>query len=501
MKENTNKAIAINSIVLYVKMVLTMACSVFSVRFALQALGVVDYGLYSVLGGIISFIAIFNTIMVATSNRFIAVAIGKGDIEEANQQFNLTLLIHGCIAVATFLIAFPIGNWYIHHFINYDGDISKAVMVFNISITASIISFVGIPYNGLLMAKERFIVFSAVDVLAHLANLIVSYILIFHFEQKLLIYTLNLAFFHVFTVAVYALYCRYHFYEIIKIKLVKEWSRYKEILGFSLWVSIGAIAMVGRNQGAALLVNGFFNTVMNTAMGIANNIVKYVGIFSQNVTQPMLPQITKSYAAKNTKRTDELLLMSTKYAFLLMLLASSPFLVAPEWLLNLWLGKVPPYANVFLVLMIIDNLVQSLNSGISNIIFASGKIKLYQIVTSLLNVLSIIIGFLVLQTGAAAFSLIIVYIIMSAFRVVAIQVILHKTLDYNNRIIIIGSYLPCLTICVFFFPVTVYKPHIPEVMWLLLSFMYLCMLVVLIGLNKQERALLFSKLLKKVSRS
>ena len=321
MKENTNKAIAVNSFILYIRMILTTICSILTTRYALQALGVVDFGLYSLLGGVISFVTIFNTIMLSTSNRFIAVAIGKGCVQDANEQFNVNLVVHLIIAIVTAIIALPMGDWYIHTYVNYDGDITNAIMVYNISIAASIFSFVGVPYRGLLMAKEKFIVFSSADVLVHVGKLLAAYSLLFFFEEKLFVYTFAIAIFTVIPVVVYVLYCYKHYAEITKLKLVKDKGKYKKVTSFSLWVSVGAVATIGKNQGATMLVNAFFNTIMNTAMGIANSICVYANMFSQNIIQPMAPQLTKSYAAQDYKRTDDLLLMSTKYAFLLMLLA------------------------------------------------------------------------------------------------------------------------------------------------------------------------------------
>lgn len=493
MKENANKTIAINSVILYSRMIVTSICSIFTTRFALQALGINDFGLYSLLGGIISFISIFNTIMLSTSNRFIAVAIGNGDTEQINIQFNVNFIVHFFIAICTLIIAFPIGKWYIYNYVNYDGDIANALMVFNISVSASIISFIGVPYNGLLMAKERFIVFSSVDVVAHIGKLVIAYFLITHFGNKLLVYTLFLAFFTVLPVFWNGLYCWRNYYDIIKFRFVKDRDKYKEVASFSAWVSVGAIATIGKNQGAAVLVNAFFNTVMNTAMGVANSICSYIMLFSQNVTQPMAPQITKSYASGNINRTNELLLMSTKYSFLLTLIASSPFLMEPEWILRVWLGQVPPYATIFLLLMAIDNLVLSLNSGIANLIFASGHIKVYQIVTSLLNVLSIVFGYLVLKVGFQAYTLIIAYIIMSVIRVVAVQLILHKTLSYNNRSIIIKSYLPSLFVVLLFSPFYLLKNHLHPFVSIVSSLLYLIILVFVVGFSKNERSLILAK--------
>ncbi len=495
MKENTNKAIFVNSVVLYVKMIITVISAIFTTRFALQALGVVDYGLYALLGGIVSFIVIFNTIMIRSSQRFIAVAIGKGDMRDANLQFNVNMVIHILIAAVTILLAYPIGGWYIHGFVNYDGDISNAVMVFNISVTASVISFVGVPYNALLLAKEKFIVFSGISIVFQLCKLLMAYLLTIYFEDKLFVYTCSLAILTLLPYIVYVIYCHRYYYDIVKWKFVRNYKRYKEVLSFSIWVSVGAFAMIGKNQGAALLVNIFFNTVMNTALGIANTIGAFINMFAQNVTQPMAPQITKSFAANNFERMDQLLLMSTKYAFLLMLLASSPFLIDPEWILQLWLGQVPPYAAVFLTLMIIDCLVMSLNDGISNAIFASGKIKSYQIVTSLLNIISICFGFVVLYFGSPAYYLLVVYIIFTIVRVIAVQIILHNVLNYDNRKIVYGSYIPSLMVVALFVPFLfidtgIFHPIIRQICFIC----YLMSLIFMIGLNRAEKSYLFTKL-------
>lgn len=487
MRENTNRAIAYNSVILYGKMAITTICALLTTRFALKALGVVDYGLYSVLGGIISFISIFNTIMLSTSNRFIAVAIGKGNKDEANEQFNVNLSIHVAIALLALIIAIPVGLWYIPRYVNYSGPLSNSMMVYFISIIGCVVSFVGVPYNGLLMAKEKFIVFSMVEVVAHLLKLMVAWLLISHFEHKLFLYTITMAILTGAHTLVYIVYCRHYYKEIIRIRIVHNREMYKRVFGFSSWVAVGAVAQVGKNQGAALLVNAFFDTVMNTAMGIAASINAYVSMFAQNITQPMAPQITKSYAAGNRKRTDELLIMSTKYSFLLTLLIGSLFLASPEWLLQLWLGEVPPYATVFLVLFIIDNLILSLNAGVQNIIFASGKLGLYQISVSALNVLSVVLGFFVLRGGAAAYYLTVSYIIVSVIKFFVIQWVLHRTLDYNNSILWRYSYLPCLFIVILFIPVLLIPLSIHPLMKIALSTTYLVLLELAFGLNKEER--------------
>ena len=500
MQENTNKAIAFNSLVLYAKMGITTVCALLTTRFALKALGFVDFGLYAVLGGIISFISIFNTIMLSTSNRFIAVAIGKGNVNEANKQFNVNLLVHVAIAILALIIAYPVGAWYIPRYVNYDGPLSNAMMVYVISIIGSIISFVAVPYNGLLMAKEKFIVFSVVDVVSHIIRLVIAWLLVYYYENKLFIYTLTMAVMTAMPLLVYFIYCSNHYPEIVRIRFVRDKQMYKSVFNFSAWVGFGAVAYVARNQGAALIVNAFFNTIMNTAMGVASSINSYVSLFAQNVTQPMSPQITKSYAAGNMKRTDELLIMSTKYSYLLTLLVGSIFLIAPEWLLMIWLGEVPPYATLFLTLFIIDNLILSLNSGIANIIFASGKIGLYQIASSVLNIFSIVLGYIVLKGGAQAYYLVVAYIIVSIIRFFVIQWTLKRSLQYNSRVLWEQSYLPSLLTTVLFVPILFIPLNSHIAVKLILSFFYLCIIEWFVGLNSNERSRLTTFVKAKITR-
>ena len=487
MKENTNRAIAGNALILYAKMGINTVCALLTTRFALQALGVVDYGLYSVLGSIISFIGILNTIMVSSSNRFIAVALGKGDNIEVNKQFNVCLSIHLLIALIALILALPVGEWYIHRYINYSGDINNASMVFSISIIGSIISFIGVPYNGLLMAKEKFMVFSFADVLSHIVRLCIAYLLVNHFNHKLFVYTVTLAAMTAMPTLIYIFYCRKKYSELVRIKFVREKVRYKEIFGFSSWVALGAVATVGKNQGASLLVNLFFSTVMNAAMGIASTVNGYVGLFAHNITQPMEPQITKSYVAGNIHRTEELMIMSTKYCFLLTLLLGSLFIICPDWLLSLWLRDVPPYASTFLVLFIIDNVVQSLNSGVKNIIFANGNIKLYQLSGTLINLMSVIIAYFVLSLGGPAYSLVIVYICMSVIRFFVYQWVLHRVLNYKNRDLWKHSYLPSFSIVLLFTPSVLIINNIHPCIKLLICLTYLIGLEWGLGLNKQEK--------------
>ena len=481
---------------MYARMGINTILALFTTRYALQALGIADYGLFSVLGGIISFMGIFNTIMLSTCNRFIAVAIGKGDPQGINRTFNVNLTIFLGCALILVLLAVTIGDWYVRNKINYTGPRENVLLVYYFSVFGAIFSTLGTPYNGLLIAKERFFLFSFVDVALHVLRFGVVLSLVFFFENKLFIYTLLQASTISIPPLIYWFYCKHKFPTIIQFQIVKDKTAYIETLTFSGWVSVGAFASVVRSQAAALLVNAFFNTLMNTALGIANSLNHYVTLFANSLTQPMQPQITKSYAAGDYSRTDSLLAMSIKLSFLLMLFIGIPFFVGAEWLINLWLGQVPTYAVSFTLLLILDNIVQSFNSGISLVLFADGKIKLYQIVINLLRILAVVAGYFVLKLGTSPEALFVTYIVFSVLIVFATQWCLKKTLNYNLRGLFKKAYLPSLLTIVCIFPILLIPDSVNPPVRIVISLIYYVVIVFLVGLNKTERGLVLNKFFK-----
>lgn len=500
MQENTNKAIAINSIILYVRMVITAVCAILTTRYALIALGVSDFGLFSLLGGIISFVLIFNTIMLSTTNRFIAVALGKGDIKEANEQFNVNLVIHIFLAIITLGIAIPVGDWYISNYVNYDGAIDTAIWVYRISICGSVLSFIGVPYNGLLMAKEKFLVFCSTDVISHVLKLIVAYLLMFYFDNKLQIYTITQAILTAYPTYVFAHYCYQHYKDITHFIFVRDVKKYLSVFSFSGWVAYGAVATVGKNQGAAILVNVFFNTVMNTALGVANNINAYLQMFAQNIANPIAPQLTKSYAAGDMERCNKLLVLSTKLSFLVMLIISTPFLVEPDWLLTLWLGESPEFASQFLILLIIDALASSLYLGVSNVVFASGKIAIYQLSANTLRLLSVAFAYMILKAGGEAYSLIYAYILFTVIIFFVGQMVLKYILNFNIKELCVRSYLPSVLVATISLPVFIFSLKLHPLMNMSLAFCYVSIVTLFVGFNREERSYFYKSIQKFLKR-
>ena len=488
MQENTNKAIAINTVISYTQLGISIITGLLSTRFALKALGVDDFGLFSVVGSIISFVAIVNSIMLSTSNRFIAVAIGKGSIKEVNEQFNINLSLHVAFAVIVLLLSFPLGKWYIINYVNYDGDIENVIKLFNITMIGSVIASIGVPYNGVLIAKERFLFFSIVNVIRNVSKLLLSYLLIYYFSDKLLIYGIGLSVLEAAPTLIFYLYCSLWLRDIVELHIVKRWDKYREMLAFSVWVGYGALASIARSSGSALIINLFFTTAMNAALGIANTISAVLRNFSTNVTKSIAPQITKSYASGNIERSEKLVCLASKLSFMIMFFISTPFLIAPEFVFSLWLDETPDYVIIFTVLIIIEMLVGVLNAGVPDIVFANGNIKWYQIIESTLLIMSVLGGYFVLSLGAPVYYYFIVYIVFSLFVLVIRQILLQKIVKINSWRLIKESFIPSGIIFILYLPILFVRLiDVHPIVHILLSYIYVIILLYIVGLRKDEK--------------
>lgn len=494
VSENTNKAIFVNSLILYVRLVIITLLNLLTTRFALKELGVVDYGLYAVLGGLISFITLINTISTGTANRFIAIAIGRGDLDEVKEQFNINLTIQILIAFFIILLAFPLGDIYIYNYVNYDGDITDAVKVFRYTVVGSVISFLGVPYTGLLMAKENFKISSIVEIFCYTLKFLFVLLLLNRFNNKLIAYAIMMAGLTALTTVMYLVYCRITYPAIVKWKFSKSLTKYKEVFLFSMWNSYGVIAYVGKNQGATILVNAFFNTIYNTALGLANTVTSFVNLFSLNITKPISPQITKCYARGNMERCEFLLTLATKCSFFLTLIIATPFFVSPEFIIGIWLGEVPPYTIMFIQLLIIESLIESLNNGIGELVFASGKIAFYQISVNTMRLVGIIIAFFILQSGCPAYSLLYVYIVVAVCVVIIKQIALRMSVDIDVKHLIRSSYIPSISVLIVCIPIVVLINLIPlhPLFKIVLSLISVFITLLFLGFKKDERAYLLT---------
>lgn len=492
MQENSNSILIFNTIVLYARLFIVFVCGLLSTRFALLALGASDFGLFAVVGSVIIFINIINTTMLSTCNRFLTTAIGRGNSVEINEYFNVNYIIQTVIALLTLVVAIPVGLFYIRNYIHYQGNIEQAQLIFIITLVSSAISFWGVSYNSLLMARERFYVFCLADIFCWIFRAGACYLLINHFAPKLFIYTLVVASSTVIPVLINYIYCKIKFSEYVRIKWARDHSKYKEIMSFSTWVGYGAAVQIAREQSIPILLNFFFNTLINAAYAISAQIKSGINMFASNLSKPISPQITKNYASGNRERCNNLMISSSKLSFFAMLIISSPFLVNTDYVLSIWLADVPDNAVIFTRLIIIDCLIGTLNMGIAEFVFASGNIKSYQLWTNTIYLIAILVSYLILRSGATAESILYVMIGGSVLSVIVRQIILHKVFHYDNMILVKGSYLPSLVILILFLPTILLNYILHPLTAIIIAAVWIVFIIYCFGLSKSEKNVLLS---------
>lgn len=399
-----------NTLCLYGKMIVTTIIALYLTRVVLNYLGTNDFGIYSLIGGVISLLSFVNSALMVSSQRYLSVALGEKNYSKVKDIFSSSILIH--IAMAVFLVLlFELCSLFLFdHFLNIAPQrISAAKVVYQLMIVSTIFTVLGVPYNAIINAKEDLWMFSIIESLCALLKL--GIIIIFHLSKSdaLILYTAWIMIVTILNFLFKFVWCKIKYSECSPVSLSIGRNRkiIRQMLGFSGWNAFGTLALIGRNQGAAIVLNLFWGTAINAVYGIANQVNSQLIYFSTMMTTSMAPQIMKSYGEGNTKRMLSLSVFTCKLAFLLSAIFAIPLLIEMNFILKVWLKDVPEYTSIFCTLVVYMFLFMQLTPGLSRAIQATGKIKWYQIITSVLMLLPIPIAILLGHLGGS--NLVILY--------------------------------------------------------------------------------------------
>lgn len=485
-----------NSIILYVRLLITSIIYLFTSRFVIQSLGASDFGLYSVVGSIVVLMVFFNTVMTSTTYRYIAFEMGKGSNGDVKKVFNISLVIHACLAVIVVIFAAILGEFYIHHYLNVEtGKVSDAIFVFRFSILATVFSIMSIPYQGLITAQEKFLVQAAIEVIRSTLGLGAAIILIYYLGNRLRLYAVLTAIVMMVPPLLFFLYSRVKYTEIIQWSFQRDINKYKEMIGFSGWIMIGAGASIGKVQGSALIINSFFGTILNAAFAIANQVNSIVVMFAQSLGQAAIPQITKSYSSGNTNRAMTLVAYISKYTCFLMLMPALPILLETDFLLTLWLGDLPQYTVIFCQLMIFNALIDSISSGIPAIVHATGKIKYFQIILSTTSLLSLPIAYFLFKSGYSPSSILVAFISTAIINVVVRQLLLKNLINFDVISFLRTAYLRIFYVSILVVPLFFIRDIFPEglsrfIIYSIFSICWLLAAIYFVGIESKERSMI-----------
>lgn len=497
-----NTRIIKNSGILYIRLLTTSIIGLIATRILLQSLGVSDFGLYSVVGGIVVMMGFLNTVMVSTTYRYIAFELGKGNLVGVNQIFNISLVIHLSLALLLILFAETLGRFYIQHYLNVPFDrVDDAMFVFRFSVLGAFFSIISIPFQGLITAQEKFLIRASIEIFRSLLRLGAVLIILSYLGNRLRLYSVLMMIVMMTPPILFFLYSRKKYPSIIRWNFQRNIDKYKEMIGFSGWILLGAGASVGKVQGAALIINSFFGTILNASFGIATQINSIVLMFSRNLGQAAIPQITKSYSSGNLERTIQLAFYISKYSFFLMLLPALPILLETDFILGLWLKEVPQYTSVFINLMIINALIEVTYAGIPAAVHATGNIKWFQIILSAISLLSLPAAYILFSLGYPPYSILVTYIVSSIVGIIVRLFLLKTIINFNVKEFIKKSYLKifyvAISVAPLFFIRNLYQESITRFIIIsMLAVIWVLTAVYVVGIEKNEKVTISTILMK-----
>lgn len=416
---SNNKRIAKNTILLYVRMFVMMAVGLFTSRVILDALGASDYGIYNVVGGLVTMFSVLTGAMSVATSRFLTFALGLGDKEQLRKTFVTAVNIHLLIAVAMIVIAEVAGIWFLNHKLNIPADRMEAAnIVLQFSIATFVINLVNVPYSSSIISHERMGIYAYFTLYDVFVKLIIVYALYVSPVDRLVIYALLLCLANLTTQIIYWIYCKRQFEEC-RYSFSLDKTLLKKMFGFIGWAFWGNAAVVAKDQGMTLLLNIFCGTLVNAAQGVANQVNAMVNRFVTNFMTAVNPQITKQYAAGEYESMNRLIIRSTKFSAFLMLVLIVPIIVNIDDLLGLWLVKVPMHTSSFVSLILFYSFVDCFTGGLITGILANGKIKVYEIALTIIYALNIACAYIVLRLGMSPESL---YGLLIFFKVIVLGV-------------------------------------------------------------------------------
>lgn len=357
-----------------------MGVSLYTSRVILNALGVVDYGIYNVVGGLVAMFGILSGSLSGAISRFITFELGKGDFEKLKRIFctsvNIQIIL---IAIITVLME-TVGIWFLNaKMVIPEERLAAANWVFQFSVVTFALNLLSVPYNAVIIAHEKMSAFAYISIINVTLKLIVAFIIAYNPFDKLVYYGLLIMIVGAINRSIYAIYCKRHFDEATY-RMIFDKGLMKEMFGFAGWNFLGTGSGLLRDQGGSILINIFYGPAVNAARGIAMQVNSTVTSFVTSFTTAVNPQITKSYATNDCDYMMKLVFYSAKFSFFIILLIVLPILVSTPYILDLWLKQVPNYSVNFVRLAILFVMSESLAKPLVTLMFATGDIKKYQIV-------------------------------------------------------------------------------------------------------------------------
>lgn len=397
-----------NTIVLYIKIIVSTIVGLYLTRVVLDVLGIEDFGIYNLIAGIIAILAFIESSLMASTQRYLSLAIGQGSNARQRSYFSAGLLIHLAMAILITVILEIIGFFLFDGFLNIPTErLSIAKDIYQLMIFSTFVTIIGIPYNAAINANEDIWFYGLVQIICSVFKLGLIFAFSYAKIDALLLYTIWMVLATILGVVASVVWCfvKYPTTKYLDFSLSSNKQNVKEMLGFTSWNTLGAFAVVCRNQGVSVALNIFFGPAINGVFGIANQIDGQLISFANTLTSSMTPQIVKSQGQDNIERLRTLSVFASKTAFMLSAFLALPLLLELPLILDVWLKEVPPYTEIYCRLVLLTFLVCELYPGLTRGIQAVGVIKWQQIWSSVCVVMPIPMGILLFSLGFVHYSI------------------------------------------------------------------------------------------------
>lgn len=494
-----NKRIAKNTIFLYIRMMVVMLVSLFTSRVILNTLGATDYGIYNVVGGIVTIVSFLNSALGASTSRFLTFALGEKNIQKQKSTFGACLNLHIGIALLVLILGQTVGLWFFYEkMVIPDERMVAAFWVYQFSILTTMVSFTQVPYNASLIAHEEMSIYAYVGLYEAFSRLFIAYLITISPIDNLIFYGLLLLVNTVIVQLFYRWYAVKHFEEC-RFSLVKDKTLYKQLLSYGGWDLFGNLALVCQGEGVNLLLNVFFGPIVNAARAIAFQIQGAVTQFVGNFMTAVRPQVIKNYAEGNVNKMYTLTFYTAKFSYILMLALVVPIIYEIRFILGIWLGDaVPDETALFAVIVLMTYTWRTFHIAALMPYHAIGKIKTGNITIGTLMIATLPMGYVLFKFGCPAYSVFLAIFAVEIVGMFAIYWLIHRYEYFPYKYVFTKILMPCGLVTIFTIIVPAFITHLMSDGWLrfiivgvttefalILSALYL-------GLNKEERTRIFS---------
>lgn len=488
-----------NTILLYFRMALMMCINLYTSRIVLYALGVEDYGIYNVVGGVIVMFSFLNNSMTASTQRFLSFELGAGNKERLHHVFITSLHIHIIISLIVILLGETVGLWFVlEKMVIPPERMVAAQWCYQLSIFTAVLTVLNYPYLSAIIAHEKMSSFAYISILDAVLKLLMVYLLLAFSFDRLIFYAILYAAEKLLIRLVYNIYCIRHFEEC-KYRWSYEKSIFKEMSSFAGWRMLGNLAYVCYTQGLNILLNLFFGPVVNAAYATANQARAVIGDLATNFQMAINPQITKTYASEQLHELHQLIYRGTRLTFCLLLIICIPLIIETPMVLGLWLKEVPEGSVTFLRLLLVILIVQQSYSSLITAVAATGRVRKYEVVVSGMMLMIVPVSYVVLKMGGLPWMVFVVYLSIVILAFIAILAIVLPMINLKLRDYLTHALSPCVVVLLLSLIVPIsLKLFLPQ--GLLYSFIVIFLTVIstsilsfVFGLDAEVRGLIVHK--------